>query len=297
MDWNRKFLAPNGFGFDWSEPNHVWGSAYNGFDPVSNNIVNTQGGYANPDTGPYCRLEITGFIPGQEYQVQFIVADSRAAQYGRSVTIEPVSLDGNTLLGNNAPTVQYAYNNYNNNGTFAVVTADFVADATAYGFVPWCLDSSSSPTGPQINAIRITTPPAATPPSFTSPPLSRAAGYANEPLSVSVSANGATPLYYQWLKNGTNIPSATSTTLNFNSLALADAGDYQVIVSNASGTITSPVMDLTVIAPPDLANFVQPAGEATRYSAQGDSVIGHNQGRFFNRPLYINNTSSFRACR
>jgi hypothetical protein len=130
-------------------------------------------------------------------------------------------------------------------------------------------------------------------PSFSSPPLSRAAGYANESLSIGASASGATPMYYQWLKNGTNISGATSATLNFNSLALADAGDYQVIVSNVNGTITSPVMDLTVIAPPNLANFVQPAGETTRYSAQGDSVIGHNQGRFFNRPLYINNTSSF----
>ena len=153
--------GPNGFGFDWSRPNIAWGATYNGYDPVSNNIVIKQGGYYNPNTGPYCRLKINGFVPGQEYQVQFIVADMRAAQYGRSVTIQPVSLDGNTLLGGNSPTVQYSYNNGNNNATFAIVTADFVADASTYGFVPWCLDSSSSPVGPQINAIRITTPPAA----------------------------------------------------------------------------------------------------------------------------------------
>ena len=153
--------GPNGFGFDWSRPNVAWGATYNGYDPVSNNIVNKQGGYYGVNTGPYCRLKITGFVPGQEYQVQFIVADMRAAQYGRSVTIQPVSLDGNTLLGGDSTAVQYSYNNGNNDAHFAVVTADFVADATAYGFVPWCLDSSSNPVGPQINAIRITTPPAA----------------------------------------------------------------------------------------------------------------------------------------
>ena len=126
--------GPNGFGFNWSRPNVAWGSTYNGFDPVSNNIVNKQAGYYNPNTGPYCRLQITGFVPGQEYQVQFIVADTRSAQYGRTVTIQPVSSDGNTLLGGDLPAVQYSYNNGNNDAHFAVVTADFVANASELQF-------------------------------------------------------------------------------------------------------------------------------------------------------------------
>ncbi len=110
---------------------------------------------------------------------------------------------------------------------------------------------------------------------------------------LTVSATGAAPLSYQWQKNGTNLPGATTATLSFSPLTVSDAGDYRVIVSNVNDTLTGPWMELKVIAHPDLADFTPPPGEATRYSAQGNAVIGRNQGRYFNRPLYINNTSAF----
>lgn len=44
---------------------------------------------------------------------------------------------------------------------------------------------------------------------------------------------------------------------------------------------------------PDLTKFTPPPGEQTRYHAQGNAVIGFNQGRFFNRPHYTGNTDAF----
>ena len=136
--------------------------------------------------------------------------------------------------------------------------------------------------------------PSDSPPVITTQPPARTAHYAGEPFSLSVAAaTGSATLSYQWKKNGSDIPGATSATLDFSPLALADAADYQVTVTNTHGSVTSSVCDLTVIAHPDLANFTVPPGEATRYHAQGNAVVGINQGRYFNRALYINNTNAF----
>ncbi len=56
---------------------------------------------------------------------------------------------------------------------------------------------------------------------------------------MSVSATG-TGLTYQWQFNGTNIPGATSSTLNLANLTATNAGAYRVVVSSSSGgSVTS----------------------------------------------------------
>jgi uncharacterized delta-60 repeat protein len=57
---------------------------------------------------------------------------------------------------------------------------------------------------------------------------------------------GLEPLSYQWLKNGTNLAAATNAILVLPNIALGDAGDYQVVVSNPHGSQTSAVAALTV---------------------------------------------------
>ena len=63
--------------------------------------------------------------------------------------------------------------------------------------------------------------------------------------SFSVSATAIPNPSYQWLKNGTNLPGATSTMLTIVSVQRGDAASYSVMVSNAVGTITSSLATLT----------------------------------------------------
>jgi hypothetical protein len=122
----------------------------------------------------------------------------------------------------------------------------------------------------------------------------RAAQYAGETFTLAPeAATGQAPLAYQWKRDGGNIPGATSATLHFPDLSPTDAGFYQVAVSNSDGITTSSGCDLAVIPAPDLENAPPLTGERTRYYAQGGAVIGVNQGRFFNRPHYSNNTNAF----
>ncbi len=83
--------------------------------------------------------------------------------------------------------------------------------------------------------------------------------------SFTVTADG-TPTGYQWSFNGSAITGATSATYTINSAQSANAGNYQVAVSNASGTAASSVATLTVVAAPLLAGIVT-TGHDVAFSA------------------------------
>jgi uncharacterized repeat protein (TIGR03803 family) len=73
---------------------------------------------------------------------------------------------------------------------------------------------------------------------------------ANAPFNVAVF--GASPLFYHWLQNGTNlvdggvITGSGTRILTLQGVAPADAGAYSVVVSNALGSVTSSGAALTV---------------------------------------------------
>jgi uncharacterized repeat protein (TIGR01451 family) len=66
----------------------------------------------------------------------------------------------------------------------------------------------------------------------------------------SVTVDGATPLFYQWRLNGTNIAGATNRLLLLTNLQPADAGTYSVQVANAFGLTNSANAGLTVLSIP-----------------------------------------------
>ncbi|MGH8247239.1 MAG: immunoglobulin domain-containing protein, partial [Gammaproteobacteria bacterium] len=64
------------------------------------------------------------------------------------------------------------------------------------------------------------------------------------------SANGSTPVRYQWRFAGANLPHATNTTLTITNVQLADGGEYQCAITDDVGTIfTSPAKLIPLITP------------------------------------------------
>ncbi len=83
--------------------------------------------------------------------------------------------------------------------------------------------------------------------------------------TFSITASGDTPLSYTWrrngnnLSNGGNISGANTPTLTIsNTLAVNDAANYDIVVGNIVGSITSSVATLTLVA----SNSSPPAYEA-----------------------------------
>ncbi len=81
---------------------------------------------------------------------------------------------------------------------------------------------------------------------------------AGSTATLSVTANGFPPLSYQWLKDNAAVSGGTGGKLIFPSVSASDAGNYSVIIRNATGSITSVAATLTVIPlpnPPRLINL------------------------------------------
>ena len=72
--------------------------------------------------------------------------------------------------------------------------------------------------------------------------------------TLSVGAGGSLPIYYQWQFNGTNIDGATNNFLSFASVQLTNRGYYDVVLSNAYGTVVSTNVFLHVLDAGDALN-------------------------------------------
>ncbi len=95
-------------------------------------------------------------------------------------------------------------------------------------------------------------------PSITTQPASQT-NFAGQTATLTVAAAGLPPLYYQWragasgsgsysnLVAGSQISAVTNATLNIAGVTLGNAGDYVVVVTNSSGSVTSAVVRLTLL--------------------------------------------------
>ena len=134
----------------------------------------------------------------------------------------------------------------------------------------------------------LTVNPTPVPPSFTTQPASLTVT-APAAATFSVVVTGDAPMSYQWRRNGVAISGATSASYTLNPTALADSGaQFDVIASNAVGSITSAVATLTVNPepmPPSIttqpANLTVNAPGSASFSvvATGDAPLSYQWRR------------------
>ncbi|MBU0616355.1 MAG: immunoglobulin domain-containing protein, partial [Planctomycetes bacterium] len=72
----------------------------------------------------------------------------------------------------------------------------------------------------------------------------------DDPVTFSVVAAGMPAPSYQWRKDGVDIPGATSDIYTIDSVSIEDGGDYDVVVANVCGEVTSDPATLTVDTAP-----------------------------------------------
>ncbi|MBI3885551.1 MAG: immunoglobulin domain-containing protein [Opitutae bacterium] len=99
------------------------------------------------------------------------------------------------------------------------------------------------------HALAVRSVSAETAPIITTPPAGGLAAIGGK-FTFTVAASGPGTLRYQWRKNGSTFAGANSSTLVLAAVEAADAGSYDVVVSNHIGSVTSSAAALTVESPP-----------------------------------------------
>ncbi len=100
----------------------------------------------------------------------------------------------------------------------------------------------------------------------------------NGSATFSVYAVGTAPLSYQWWKDGfklindADLSGATNSSLTISNLQSGDIGNYQVIIANSFGSVTSIVASLNSGVPPANDNF----SGAQAISGSSGNVAGNN---------------------
>jgi hypothetical protein len=180
---------PSGMSFYVSYPWVAWAATSNvsGSNGFSNDVLDNQIWQGN---GPPF-MDISGFTPGTRYQVQFVAADGRQlGDFSTSVQLINWSADPSPPHAitwqslSQSPTVNYVAGfNGNPAGSFGVITADFIADASSLSFMIGTWNQPVTPPGNPLefygaqngsmNGLRITAVPE---PSLTLLGVAAAAG-------------------------------------------------------------------------------------------------------------------------
>lgn len=99
-------------------------------------------------------------------------------------------------------------------------------------------DVTAGYTGLYVDGLRGFATLPGTPPSIEVQPQGGAFALGAQ-VTLSVEVSGSQPFTYQWRKGGADLSGETNATLVLNGLVAGDAGDYDVVVSNVGGTVTS----------------------------------------------------------
>ena len=117
--------------------------------------------------------------------------------------------------------------------------------------------------------------------TITQNPVSQNVDY-NQPVTFSVGASSLSALGYQWYFNSNGIPGATNSSYVITNVAAANAGYYQAVVTNVTGSSATSTPALLVVG---AANFLN-----HRYSFNGNAndSIGNANGTLLGDAVVTN---------
>jgi hypothetical protein len=215
------------------------------------------GPMANQSTGNQAgdyKYRLTFSLAGLEPSTAVITGRWTSDNGGPEVLINGqvtgATSDGNFVTFGNTFTINSGFIDGTNTLDFVVNNAGTGANPTAFR-----LEFTSGTADLQ--------PPPGTPPSITTQPAPVTVGLLDS-ATFNVVAAGSRPFSYQWRFNGAPINGATSANYSLASAGTANEGGYDVIVSNASGSVTSQVASLTLTFLSPAQRSYEPLGPSTR---------------------------------
>ena len=186
-----------------------------------------------------------------------------------------------TVTGPGPLTFQWLQNGANMAGaTNSTLVLSNVAHSNTGAYTVVVTDPGGSLSGVPVQVLVLA------PPVLVSPPPSQT-DLVGSVVNLNVMVSADQPLSYQWLFNGTKVAGATNSDLIFGDITRAQAGTYEVVVSNPVGVVTStPPAVLTVVTPPVCPSA--PSGMVAWWRGNGDTsdYAGTNDAVFEGTAAY-----------
>ena len=217
---------------------YIWGSGVGFFTNCQLNTLRATGGYVTQPRAPvggngFSFVNCSFTVPNSSYH-NSVFARAIGVANGNTALIH-CRVDTSGYSGWNATDVTntslnlrwWEYGNSNLTATTAVVF-----NGTQLASTDPNLTNASSAT----LWLGGWTPKLA--PNIISQPTNQSVNH-GQPITLAVGATGVPDPTYQWKLNGANISGATNAALTFAIANVTNSGTYSVIVSNASGTMTS----------------------------------------------------------
>lgn len=222
--------------------------------PINTSTVQLSG---TPTTAGTYVITIIGWrganASSDQHSASYTVTVSGSTNAAPTITTQPTSRTvavgspasfTTAVTGFPTPTLQWFKNSVAVPGAttelFALASAT-LTDAGSYTLVATNAQGSAT-----SNAATLTVTGGGVAPVVTTQPASLAQP-AGTATSLSIVASGSPA--YQWRKNGVNVAGATNATLPFTALTAADTASYDVVLTNATGAVTSNAATVVVAAP------------------------------------------------
>jgi hypothetical protein len=262
-------------------PSGILGAA----DSTHGNSVDTSMWYSNPfltppDTTPNVTFDLGAVYDLQTTRIwQYNQSPFDFTVYGAAEIELSVSVD-NTNFTPVAPT----FFPTRAGGTNGEPAQDFSTPVTGVRYVRlqiWTTFGGAQASG--LSEVRFEVVSNTAPPVITAQPTNQTIAVGGM-ATFRVTAVGPTPITYQWrhegtnLSNGGNISGANSNTLVLSNITLASEGKYDVVLTNANGSVTSVAAVLALagpiitLQPPNLTNVV---GTTASFKVAATDALGN----------------------
>ncbi len=149
--------------------------------------------------------------------------------------------------------------------------------AGTYYFVGYAWNVNRS----ELTRTSVTTVTVTAPPVITTHPASVTVN-ASQAVTLTVAASGTPTPTYQWRFNQGAIGGATSATFTLNNVEAGNAGNYDVVVTNSAGSVTSNTATVTVLSMTPSATLTSSTtamlvGQTIGFTVTGNCAAGLNE--------------------
>jgi hypothetical protein len=183
------------------------------------------------NAGAAGKCKVAPFITNPPASLGVIFSNSAAFSVGVSSTLFTSyqwQFNGTNITGAKTNTYTIAHALATNAGNYTVIVTNAAGAVT------------SSP--PAVLTVNF-------PPVITNSPVGLTAIVSNN-ATFTVGVTGDAPLNYRWFFNVTNLLNSTTNSLNLTNVQATNVGNYTVVVTNASGSVTSaPAVLVLAVSP------------------------------------------------